>query len=52
MSACGKQLPEKKHFAPPHSDRNLALCYDESSAFGKLSFDRLSACGTFKRTLS
>jgi len=27
------QLPEKKHFARPQSDRNSALFHDESSLF-------------------
>jgi len=30
----GLQLPEKKYFARPHSDRNSVLFHDESSPFG------------------
>jgi len=32
-----EQLPEKKHFAWPHSDRNSTFSHDESSPFWKQS---------------
>jgi len=35
MSAFRLQLPEKKHFARPHSDWNFIYFYDESSPFRK-----------------
>ena len=47
MSALGLQLPEKKHFALPHSDRNSALLtLSESKAWIDYS------CGPIKHTLS